>query len=64
VSCHIKNVWHKVRQTLECKFVIVMDKAHSVQALSWQATAVAIGNKPCCGKHAFHWHWRCRSWQM
>jgi len=34
-----------------------MDKAHAVQALSWQATALAIGDKPCCGKHAFHWHW-------
>jgi len=30
--CHIKNVRYKVRQTLECKFAIVMDKAHSVQA--------------------------------
>jgi len=32
--CHIKNVLQKVQQ-LQCKFVIVMDKPHSVLALSW-----------------------------
>jgi len=30
----MKNVLQKVQQ-LQCKFVIVMDKAHSMQSLSW-----------------------------